>query len=753
MLGILSIYVLGLLICLVAGTAVCGLLEPDGRWLGAQTLPIGLAALMAVIYPLGAVLPGARVAPVALVMVTLATGVAVWLRRKRRGSGGTAATLRRAPAPGVNGLIALGGAVLAGLLILVPTMRQGFPTTIGATNNDGWGYAVLVEWMKDHSMFGSITPSVAEPLTLAPSATLDLHFGIGFEHFATLLATVLGRDGFEVVNAAAAVALAAAVGGWAMLAAELDAGLGRLESAMVVLAVASPVVVLPFAENYTTQFVGICLWPAALATFLRFSRRPTAGRLVMAGLGTGAVVGVYPALVPWLVLPVVVVAALAPRPSEWGSTRLARLAGPGHRAQALRALALPACLAAAVVVLSPIQVERAVRNLLQLDSLMVGAVTTFFSLDAYAAFAVGATSAFSLLGATPLSWPMITGLIVAVAAYAVALLPWERPGPARALFLAVGASVLLTTAVVFVRYRVLDELSYQVYKGLISGGAVLSGLVVVGLVVGGSARSRALRLVVAAVLLATWVPVTAQVLQTSADGPTGFRAADVQMGRALRALPTGSVVLAEGAAPDARSFQFRMMAGYFGTRRSGITTIGLGSTASYLALGGGPEWRPDRPWEYVLTTGPQPVASDRGRVWGNAYYSLAAAPSLDLTTYGAGWYPPEMDGSRVFAWTSAASELVLSNRAPTSQEVSLEMAVASHTRTRTLSVTTAGGVVRRRLAADAITPVRVDLTLPARSATPVRLDARPAATIAAGGDGRALLIRVQGLRILPRATR
>ena len=46
----------------------------------------------------------------------------------------------------------------------------------------------------------------------------------------------------------------------------------------------------------------------------------------------------------------------------------------------------------------------------------------------------------------------------------------------------------------------------------------------------------------------------------------GYRAsgeADVQMGRALDALPPGSTVLAEGAAPDAGSFQFRMMAAYF----------------------------------------------------------------------------------------------------------------------------------------------------------------------------------------------
>ena len=34
----------------------------------------------------------------------------------------------------------------------------------------------------------------------------------------------------------------------------------------------------------------------------------------------------------------------------------------------------------------------------------------------------------------------------------------------------------MTTGAILVRYRVVDELPYQVYKGLLSGGAVLAGL-------------------------------------------------------------------------------------------------------------------------------------------------------------------------------------------------------------------------------------------------------------------------------------
>ena len=64
------------------------------------------------------------------------------------------------------------------------------------------------------------------------------------------------------------------------------------------------------------------------------------------------------------------------------------------------------------------------------------------------------------------------------------------------------------------------------------------------------------------------------------------------MGRALDDLPPGSTVLAEGAGDDDRSFQFRMMAAYFGDRAPELTAVGLGSTASYLTGGGPPEWRP-----------------------------------------------------------------------------------------------------------------------------------------------------------------
>ncbi len=83
------------------------------------------------------------------------------------------------------------------------------------------------------------------------------------------------------------------------------------------------------------------------------------------------------------------------------------------------------------------------------------------------------------------------------------------------------------------------------------------------------------------------------------DGPRARRAAaglDACWSRARR--------------PTPRSFQYRMMAAYFGDRPPELTAVGLGSTASYLTGGGAPEWRPARPWTDVLTAA-APAGRDR----------------------------------------------------------------------------------------------------------------------------------------------
>ena len=256
--------------------------------------------------------------------------------------------------------------------------------------------------------------------------------------------------------------------------------------------------------------------------------------LVVAALGVGAVVGVYPAVLPWLVLPVVALAALAPAQPAGRARGCARSAGTDGRARALRAVALIAALVVALMVVVPIAMWRSTQNLLFLDTVVAGGLTEFFTAGGYAAYAVGATSAFSLFTLAPLTWATIAALVLMLVAYAAGLVPWRRPRGEGWVLPAVAAGVVLTTAAVFIRYRFMDELPYQVYKGLTSGAAILAGLVVVGLVASAAIRGRTVRLLAIGLVAAVWVPVTGSVLQASADGGTGFRAADVEMGRALR---------------------------------------------------------------------------------------------------------------------------------------------------------------------------------------------------------------------------
>ena len=260
MIATLSIYAVGVLLCLLAGTALAGLLGPTGAWIGIATIPLGFCVLVTLLYPIGWVVGSTIATPIVIGIIVVGLAVAVVLRLRRAEPG---TPLAAALWPGATGLVVLGTGILAGALLLAATIDQGFATTIGVTNNDGWGYATLVDWLQHDPMPSDVAPSIADPLTLVPWTTSRLHFGVGFEHVAAMLATLLGREGFEVVNAAAAVGLAAAVGGWAALAGALRRDLRPATAALVAVAVASPALVIPFVENYTTQFVALCLWPFA----------------------------------------------------------------------------------------------------------------------------------------------------------------------------------------------------------------------------------------------------------------------------------------------------------------------------------------------------------------------------------------------------------------------------------------------------------------------------------------------------------
>lgn len=745
MTAVLSILFLGILLCVAAGVAVRGLLTPAGRWTGLETLPMGLCTLMALAYPIGFAVRATVTAPIVVLVLIAGLGGAVVRRaRARRTAGDEGLGLAAALRPELPDAVVGAAGVLLGILLLIPTLRQGFPTTIAATNNDGWGYAGMVDWLKEHPFPRAVQPDIAEPMTLVPWNQDINHFAIGFEHVAALLASLLGRDGYEVVNATSALGIVVAVTGWAMLLRRLRGGLDVTAGLLTTVAVTSPLVLLPFVENYVTQFVSICIWPFALAAFIAAMDRPAAATFAVAGLASAGLIGTYPAMVPWLVPPLIA-AAVVVGGGGWADTRWAsRISGrvPGAVAGLL-------CLTVATAILAPIQFVRAIRNLLFLDSVYVGALADFFTNDAYTALAFGATSPLALFPRGPLGWPVTAAVILLAGVYALALAPAWRRGRRRWAVLALAGGLLLTTLAVVVQYRVRGEYPYQVYKGLISGGALLAGVAVIGLLMPSTERARTPRIVALGLLAALWIPSSASLLQASSENTTGFRAAEVQLDRELERLPEGTTLLVEGAAPDARSFQLRMMAAYFAGQDDDLAVEGLGSTGSYLTPGGLPEWRPDEPWTEVLSTGPQPVTTPREQLWTNGAYTLARAPGPDASTYGLGWYPPEPAEGGVLVWTSAPAEILVSNPDDRPARVRLGLTVGSYAVPRTLTLVAGPQRLTRRLPADAPERVTMPLEIPAEDVLSVQIAATPGPLAAPPGDARTLQLRVQGIRVDP----
>ncbi len=165
-----------------------------------------------------------------------------------------------------------------------------------------------------------------------------------------------------------------------------------------------------------------------------------------------------------------------------------------------------------------------------------------------------------------------------------------------------------------------------------------------------------------------------------------------------------------------------MMAAYFGDRAPELTAVGLGSTASYLTGGGLPGVAPGRPVDRRPDErGAQPVATDRTPALGERLLrALRRRPSLDVTTYGTGWYPPERDGRLgIFAWTSGPAELVVSQprRASRGARAWTWRSPATPAADRD-AWPPEGAVARRHLRPTAPAPVAIDLTCAA--ATPRR---------------------------------
>ena len=322
---------------------------------------------------------------------------------------------------------------------------------------------------------------------------------------------------------------------------------------MLAVAAVSPVFVLPFAENYLTQFLSIALWPFAMAALYAFVRAPRdrpPWRSPPSALG--AVAGVYP--------PLAAVVRRRPRCcSCWSAPRRRPRLPSGRETRRWRS-------GAALLVLAPVILVRAYESVVLVGGLVASnAAFPLFQASRTSRSCSAADSQFAL---TPR--PAVDHRRAAGRARAAA----RRRGGRRRRGLDDGSGSsgsvrarrsarrrLGITLFIYLKYKYGDDYGYGTYKALLSGGALLAGLLMVALA-SPSARWRSARLVAAGVCVAVWVPVTADVLQHQRDGSQGFRESDNALIHELGTLPQDEVVLVEGAAENAFSFQLRMTTGY-----------------------------------------------------------------------------------------------------------------------------------------------------------------------------------------------
>lgn len=731
MLAISLIYLTGLGLCIVAGVAITALLQPQGRWLTTAAPAAGAALIIVLAFALGFLLPGSTTAVLVCVVIAVILAGGVWRRRAGGERVSMREDLRGALAPSRGELLALALGAAAGLLLLTPVFALGFPTTIAVGIADGWSRAVLAEWLIDNPLVDSARAGALErPIGVFSVFPGDL--GAGFEYLVAVVSTLTGRRAFQVALPLAAVAAPIALSGWA----ELQSVITRRrteawQAVLLAVAVASPVFVLPFADNYLTQFVSLSLWPFAIAATLAFLRRPSLGSAALGAVGLGAVAGVYPQLAPWFGPPVLLLvlvgahhvpAALAHRVPP----RLRRLAP---------ALAAMAGLGLALLVVAPIELVRAYHSVV----LFSGTTTsnpTFPLLQAEQDLGIvlGAVSQFSV-GGTPTAEliPVLVLLVGAAAAGVAAAATMAREE--RRLMITLGAGVGGVTLATYLKYKFGDEYGYGAYKALISGGALLGGLLMLALA-SPSARSRSGRLAAAGVCTALWVPLTAQLLDQQRNGAQGFRESENALIPALARLPPRDVVLVEGAAPNAASFQLRLTTAYVAAtfeRRY----EGLGSTSSYFTSAGSDAWRPARPWrEVVVSDAPSAFPAHRRTLWQRPPYRIQAAPMLDVTPYATGpsWITPPA-GSPPSDYVSGPVELIVANRRRQPARAHLDLGLSALRRDRTVLLSSEGDDERRlRLPAKGDDrSVGYVVTVPAGSTAKVTLDP---GTPVLGGDGQ-----------------
>jgi hypothetical protein len=716
MLATTLIYLSGLGLCIAAGVAVTALATPQGRWLTPAAPAAGAAGLVVLAQLLGFFLAGATAVVLSCVVLVVLFGVAVWRR---------SAPLRETVALTRGELLVLALGALIGFLFLLPLLDIGFPTVLAAGIADGWARAVLSKWLLHNALIQS-TASVGADRPIGSYSTFPHELGAGYEYLIALVSTVTGKQTYQTALPVAALAGPIALGGWSAMQSTFT----RLRTEWwqaLVLAVAplTPVFVMPFVDNYLTQFLSLSLWPFAMTALYVFLREPSVASAALAAVGLGAVAAVYPPLAPWFGPPAVLMILVGVRNAPAAIARRALWLG------------------LALVLLVPVVLARAYEAVV-LFSGVLGSNAAFprFQAEQDLSILLGGASQYSFIpfgtGRTSGELTPVVVLLLGAVGVGIAAV-WTMARPERRTVATLGIGVGGITLLAYFKYKHLDEYGYGAYKAMISGGTLLAGLLMLSLA-SPSARWRAARMAAAGICVAVWVPLTANALQHQRNGNQGFREADNALIYELDRLPHKDNVLVEGATEDRFSFQLRMTTGYVAAA-SKRPFDGIGSTFSYFTGGGAPVWRPRRPWRYaVVSDSPSAFPAHRKTLWHHAPYRVQEAPAVDVTPYavspvpqlGGGaqtqryWLPAPAGSVTEADYIGGPVELIVSNRKPQPVRARLSFHLKELRHGRTVAISAADGdrsaAKRVRLKERGDRNVTLRVPVPARGTTRVTLD-------------------------------
>lgn len=735
MLPVVAILAVALALAYATGLAVAMALEPGWRIVRIDVLPLGLATLLAVFYPLGRVVDMTTATAIVVACVVLALSWQITIRWRAEG------------APRARGMVSRGwittacaGLVVA-IVLLVPVLVIGFPTTLAIGIADVWGYATLIDWFADHTAGEpSVQTTLADlPQAIAAQRQWDTGFATGFERFGASVGVLTGREGYQIVAPAMATFAAAGVAGWAAIArAVTRRPVGVAVGLMAGVAALSPLAVVDYAEAYGLQFVSLALFPFAAAAFIELLEAPSARTGVVAVLGVVGIASLYATTLVWLVPAMALLLV-------W---RLARDGRPDVR-RSLRLVVVPvAIVSVAAVAVSVLQIQAAVTNL---DFVSTAPGNPGFPTMEPLLAATFSFGSKAFYGTTPdVTWSEMAGGALVAIAVLVALgraSRWVR-SPRGALIVLTLAVVAVTAAAAVYNMSV-DHYGYGTYKTLLNGGAIVAGAAAIATAIGGGGRWGRACLASAGVMAAVWIPVSLGILEAQYRGFAGFRAEDIAMGRTVAALPEGDTLLVEGNPVHPEAGWAQMMGAYMIPAFNDRPTEGLGTSSSYVSGGGEIAFRPDRPWNEVLRYSESPVVSSREQLWVGGPYTLERSAVLDLTPWGPAWHGTESEeGDVPAAWTSGPVDVVLSNRGERGRRAVLAMEVLSAGIDREVTASPPDGEGRTVTAGTAAwTGLRLPVVLPPRSTVPVSIVPSPADAVMVGSDPRPLVIKIRGMRL------